>query len=51
MSKRITILLDDELDVKLRTRQAKLINKTKNSVSFSQVLNEVIRTGLKNGKD
>ena len=49
MSKRITILLDDDLEVKLRLRQAKLIQKTKDSVSFSHILNETIRKGL-NGK-
>ena len=47
MAKRITIMLDDELEKKLRLKQAKLIQKTKNTVSFSQVINEVIQKGLK----
>jgi len=42
--------LDDDLDVKLRVKQSQLINKTKRSVSFSQVVNDTIRTGIKNGK-
>ena len=49
MSRRISVILDDDLDVKLRLRQAKLIHKTKDGVSFSQVLNETLRDGL-NGK-
>ena len=49
MSKRITILLDDDLEKKLRVVQAKLIQKTKSAVSFSKILNETVRDGL-NGK-
>ena len=50
LSRRITILLDDDLDGKLRKKQAQLIHKTKNSVSFTHILNETLRSGLKNGK-
>ena len=49
MSKRITILLDDDLEKKLRIAQAKSIQKTKAAVSFSRILNETVRDGL-NGK-
>ena len=49
MSKRISAILDDDLVVKLRQRQAKLIHKSKARVSFSQVFNETLRDGL-NGK-
>ena len=49
MSKRVTILLDDDLEKKLRIAQAKLIQKTKAAVSFSKIINEIIRDGL-NGK-
>ena len=47
MSKRITIVLDDELVKKLRERQAYLIKKSTNSVSFSRVVNEMVRKGIK----
>jgi len=47
MSKRITVVLDDELVKKLRNLQAKMINKSSKSVSFSRVINEVLRKALK----
>jgi len=40
-------MLDEELAKKLRVRQAKLINKSKTSVSFSKVLNEVLNESFK----
>jgi len=48
MAKRITIMLDDDLDKKLRQIQAKEIQNTISSVSFSVVLNQELRKGLKN---
>ncbi len=47
MSKRITIMIDDDLDKKIRLRQAKMIQQTNSSYSFSKVLNEVLRKSLK----
>ena len=46
MSKRVTIMIDDELDKKLRMRQAKLIQQEQSSYSYSRVLNEVIRKAI-----
>ncbi len=46
MARRTTVMIDDDLVKKLRERQAKLIKESTNSVSFSKVLNEVIRKGL-----
>ncbi len=43
MAKRVTIMLDDDLDKKLRMIQAKLIQSTNKSVSFSEVINETLR--------
>ena len=40
-------MLDDELDKKLRQGQAKKIQETSSSVSFSDILNEILRKGLK----
>ena len=47
MAKRITIMLDDDMDKKVRTRQAELIKKTQSSVSFSSVINDVLRGKIK----
>ncbi len=47
MSKRITVVLDDELVKKLRHLQAKMISKSSKSVSFSRVINKELRKGLK----
>jgi len=47
MAKRVTIMLDDDLDKKLRLIQAKAIQSTTSSVSFSTVLNNTLRTSLK----
>jgi len=46
----MTIILDDALVKKLRMEQAKLIQKSTSSVSFSQVLSYYLQQGLKNGK-
>lgn len=47
MSKRVTIVIDDDLDKKLRIRQAKIIQQENGSCSYSRVLNEILRKGLK----
>jgi hypothetical protein len=47
MSKRVTIMLDNDLDKKMRLMQAKMIQSTTSSVSFSNVLNMVLRNSLK----
>jgi len=47
MSKRITVVFDDELVKKLRIVQSKKIIKSKKSVSFSSVINEELRKALK----
>ncbi len=47
MAKKITIMLEDGLLKKLHEIQAKQIKQSTKSVSFSQVLNEVLRKSLK----
>ncbi|MDH3677750.1 MAG: hypothetical protein OEQ12_05555 [Nitrosopumilus sp.] len=47
MSKRVTIMLDTDIDKKMRQLQAKMIQNTSSSVSFSNVLNQVLRDSLK----
>ena len=46
MSERITIVLDDDLIKKLREKQAKEIQKTLTSVSFSKIINDILRKGI-----
>ena len=43
---RITIMLDDDLNKKLRIKHANLIKKSHNTISFSRVLNDTLRRGL-----
>jgi len=47
MAKRITIMLDDDLLKKLHEIQAKQIKQSTKQVSFSHVMNEVLRKSLK----
>jgi hypothetical protein len=47
MSARITIMLDGDLLKKLHDMQAKEIKESTKSVSFSAVMNEKLRKGLK----
>ncbi len=47
MSKRVTFVLDDNLVKKLKIIQANNISKSKTSVSFSSVINDALRKGLK----
>jgi hypothetical protein len=46
MSKRVTIMIDDDLDKKLRQRQAKMIQQNQTSYSYSKTLNELLRKAL-----
>jgi len=43
---RITITIDSDLFKKLRMKQANKIKKTKESVSLSQMIDEILRKGL-----
>jgi hypothetical protein len=47
MTKRKTIMIDEDNDKEIRQIQAKLIEKTTSVISYSNVLNEVLRKGLK----
>ena len=46
MNKRVTIVIDVNLDKKLRILQAKEIIKSTKMVSFSMIVNQVLRKGL-----
>ena len=47
MTKRVTIMITDDLDKKLRLLQAKIIAKDNTSCSYSKVLNDTLRKTLK----
>jgi len=47
MTKRVTIMIDDDIDKKIRMRQAKMIQQEQTSYSYSRVLNETLRKSLK----
>ena len=46
MSTRITVMLNSDLDKKIRHIQAKMIKESNASVSFSKALNQVLRKSL-----
>lgn len=46
MSKRHTILLDDDIEQILRKMQAEQIKKTNRSVSFSSLINQTLKKAL-----
>ena len=48
--KRVTVMISEDLDKKLHMLQAKRIQNTNKSISYSQILNECIREGLKRQK-
>ena len=43
----VTVVIDDEILKKLRTLQAKKIKSSMKTVSFSKIVNEILRQGLK----
>lgn len=46
MSKRVTIMIDDELDKKIRIYQAKKIQKENIAYSYSKAVNDILRNGI-----
>jgi hypothetical protein len=47
VAKRITFMLEEDVDKKLRETKVKRIQDTNNTVSFSEVINETLRKGMK----
>ena len=47
MSKRVTIMIDEDLDKKIRLRQSKMIQQEQISYSYSKALNDTLRKSLK----
>jgi hypothetical protein len=46
MSKRITVMIDDDIDKKLRQRQARMIQQTSETYSYSKTINDILRKSL-----
>ena len=47
MAKRVTIMIDDDLDKKLRQIQARMIQKENKSISYSHVINTMLKNQSK----
>lgn len=47
MSNRVTIMIDEDLDEKIRNKQADVIKKTHSTYSYSRCLNDHLRKVLK----
>jgi len=47
MARRVTIMIDDDLDKKTRMIQAKKIQQEQSSYSYSRVINETLRKAFK----
>ena len=50
MTKRITIMLDDDIDRKIRLMQSKIIKKENKSISFSSVINLLLEENISKKK-
>ena len=46
MKKRVTVMIDDKLDKKIRLFQAKKIQEENSSYSYSQAVNDIIRKAI-----
>jgi len=47
MLRRVTITLDPHIESTIRSLQAKKITETNKSISFSNIINEILKKGLK----
>jgi hypothetical protein len=50
LAKRITIMLDDDTDRKIRSMQSKIIRKENKSTSFSRVINLLLKENISKKK-
>jgi hypothetical protein len=46
MSRRVTIMIQDDLDKKIRSYQAKKIQKENSTYSYSKTINELLRKAI-----
>ena len=46
MARRVTIMIENDLDKKIRTYQAKKIQKENSTFSYSKTVNELLRKAI-----
>jgi hypothetical protein len=46
MSRRVTIMMEDELDKKVRAYQAKKMQKENSTYSYSKAVNDIVRKNI-----
>ena len=46
MARRVTIMIEDDLDKKIRVYQAKKIQKENSTFSYSKTVNELLRKAI-----
>ncbi|MGH1566277.1 MAG: hypothetical protein ACRBB5_02385 [Nitrosopumilus sp.] len=46
MTKRVTIMIEDELDKKIRIHQAKKMQKENTTYSYSKAINEILKKAI-----
>jgi len=46
MSRRITIMMEDDLDKKIRAYQAKVMQKKNSTYSYSKTVNDLLRKAI-----
>jgi len=46
MSRRVTIMIDDDLDKKIRMYQAKIMQKKNITCSYSKTVNELLKKAI-----
>jgi len=46
MIRRVTISIDPSLESKIRNLQARKISESKKAISFSNIVNEILKKGL-----
>ena len=46
MAKRVTIMIEDELDKKIRIHQAKKMQKENATYSYSKAINEILKKAI-----
>ena len=46
MGRRVTVMIEDELDKKIRHYQAKILQKKNSTYSYSKAVNDLIRKAI-----
>jgi hypothetical protein len=46
MARRVTVVMQDDIDKKIRNYQAKMIQKIKSTYSYSKAVNDLLRKAI-----